>query len=110
MKILKISFVTISFLALYSFTYSQNNYSNDELIQKIDSISKVKNVVKAKVKTLFVTNSFDKTDTDKKSITDVENFYFDGPFLVIENKYFNLNKLIYFYIEKNHFVFFFQAY
>jgi hypothetical protein len=109
MKILRNSFFL--FVLIIGFTaYGQDNCNYKQMITTIDSISKANNVEIGKVKILFVTNTFDKTDTDQKSLTNESTFHFDGQFLVIENKYFNINKLLYFYIKDGILEFFFQGY
>jgi len=107
MKILKTIIVLIVLNIGYA-AYGQNDYK--QMIAKIDSISKADSIIKGKVKILFVTTRFDNTETEQKSLTNVDNFHFDGPFLVIEDKYFNLNKLLYFYIEDGVLEFLFQGY
>jgi len=90
--------------------YGQDDCSYRQLVTKIDSISKAKNIEIGEVKILFVTNTFDKTDTDSKSLTKKSKYRFDKQFLVIDDKYFNINKLLYFYIKDDVLVFFFQGY
>jgi hypothetical protein len=104
------NFTLIIILSLGFTVYGQDNCSYKQIIAKIDSISKAKDTEIGKVKILFVTNTFDKTDTDAKSLTKESRFHFDGQFLVIEDKYFNISKLLYFYIKDGIIEFFFQGY
>jgi len=109
MKILKSSIVL--FVLFFGFnSYGQDNCNYKEMTTKIDSISRLKNIELGRINILFVTNTFDKTDTDEKRLTKESKFHFDGQFLVIENKYFNMNKLLYFYIKKDVLEFYFQGY
>lgn len=80
------------------------------MIAKIDSLSNAKGIEKGRVNILYIHNMFDKTETCEKRLTESKKIHFEGPFLVIEDKYFNLNKLLYFYIEDGVFEFFFQGY
>jgi len=109
MKTLK-ALVLISILSLGSNVFGQDNSSFKEMIAKIDSVSNANSIKYGRVKILNVTNSFEKTTTRDKSLTEASEFHFDGQFLVIENKYFNLNKMLYFYIEDDVIEFFFQGY
>lgn len=109
MKILRNGFTL--FVLIIGFTaYGQDDCNYKQMITTVDSISKAKNIEIGIVKILFVTNTFDNTVTDQKSLTKVSKFHFDGQFLVIENKYFNINKLLYFYIKDGILEFFFQGY
>lgn len=109
MKLVKILFFFLA-ISLCGTAYSQNDCSYKQVIAKIDSISRARHTITGHVKILFVSNSFDKTDTEVHKLTKVSTFYFDDRFLVIEDKYFNLDKLLYFYIEEGAFEFFFQGY
>jgi hypothetical protein len=109
MRILKHIFV-LFVLVVGLNAYGQDDCNSKKMITTIDSISRAENIKLGEVKILFVTNTFDKTDTDLKSLTKAGKFYFDGQFLVIEKKYFNINKLLYFYIKDGVLEFFFQGY
>ena len=106
----KISLFIFTFFISITLLHGQDNHFTKNMISKIDSIAKVNKIKKAVVKILYITNTFDHTDTNVKSLTRINNFVFDGPFLVIENKYFNINKLLYFKIDNNYLSFYFQAY
>ncbi len=80
------------------------------MITKIDSISKAKGIERGLVRYHEVTSTFDKTSTWETKLTSINKFKFDGQFLVIEDTYFNLDKLLYFYIKKDYFEFYFQGY
>jgi len=99
-----------TFLISINLLHGQNNHFTKNMITKIDSIAKVNKIKNAVVNILYITNTFDHTDTDVRSLTRINNFAFDGQFLVIEKKYFNINKLLYFKIEDNYLSFYFQAY
>ena len=91
--------------------YSQNTSSAKAMAQKIDSIARVNNITKCEVKMNYVTTSMDKTQTEEKQIVRFKKvFKFDGEFLVLEDTYFNLNKLLYFTVKRNEIEFFFQGY
>jgi hypothetical protein len=109
MKILRNSFVL--FVLIFGFnSYGQDNCNYKEMTTKIDSISRVKNIELGTIKILDVTNAFGKTITMQRILTKESKFHFDGQFLVTENKYFNINKLLYFYIRKDVLEFYFQGY
>ena len=109
MKTVRNSFVL--FVLIFGFTaYGQGNCNIKQMIITIDSISIVNNLEIGKVKILFVSNTFEKTDTNQKSLTKESKFHFEGQFLVIDNKYFNINKLLYFYVKDGILEFFFQGY
>jgi hypothetical protein len=109
MKILKIIFVLFVLSMGYT-SYGQEDCNYKQIITIVDSISKVQHIEIGKVKILFISNTFDKTDTDQRSLTKAKKFHFERQFLVIDDKYFNLNKLLYFYIKDGVFEFFFQGY
>lgn len=108
MKILKI--IAVLFFFAVGSVSGQNDCGIKQMITKIDSISKSQNVRFARVKILYITNTFDKTDTDQRNLTQARRFSFDGQFLLIDKKYFNMNKLLYFYIDNGVLELFFQAY
>lgn len=109
MKTLRKIVVFLILLTGFS-AYGQNNCGYQQIITTIDSISKVKNIETGIVKVFYITNLFDETKTTIENLTYKSRFYFDGQFLVIENKYFNINKLLYFCVEEDIIEFFFQAY
>lgn len=109
MKTLK-NIVLIVSLSLGFTVYGQDNCSEKQLIAKIDSISTAKSAETGGVYILYVTNTFDKTATRPQRLTKDGKFHFDGSFLVIDDKYFNINKLLYFYINDDVVEFFFQGY
>jgi hypothetical protein len=101
------------FLLTISISKAQNHCPICSMKEKIDSISKNDKIDMVQVKINLVTNSFNKTATDQFDIAQSEGLKFDGQFLVVGNKFFNLNKLLYFEIEKkkkNKIIFYFQAY
>ena len=102
--------IILILLFLGNMAYSQENSELSKIITKIDSISDANDTRLGKVKILYITNTFDNTVTDEKSLTKVGYFKFDGQFLVIEEKYFNISKLLYFQINNGIFEFYFQAY
>lgn len=109
MKIVK-NIILIVTLSLGFTVYGQDDCSYKQLIAKIDSISNAKGVETGEVYILYVTNTFDKTATRPERLTKEDKFHFDGSFLVIDNMYFNINKLLYFYINDDVVEFFFQGY
>jgi hypothetical protein len=109
MKDLK-TFIFLFVLSLGFTVYGQDNSSCKQMIATIDSISKANDIKTGHVITLMVTSSFGSTDTGWNKITQENTFRFDGQFLVIENKYFNMNKLLYFYTKEDNITFFFQGY
>lgn len=90
--------------------HGQDSCSFERMITTIDSIATAKGIELGQVNILFITNTFDKTDTDPKSLTKKRKFHFEGQFLVIDDKYFNINKLIYFRVKGRVLEFFFQGY
>ena len=102
--------IILILLFLGNMAYCQENSELSKIITKIDSISDANGTRLGKVKILHITNTFDNTVTDEKSLTKVGYFKFDGQFLVIEEKYFNISKLLYFQIKNGIFEFYFQAY
>lgn len=106
----KLIVLIILLFSVLKVSYGQDNISSLKMIHQIDSISKSRGIIYGEVKILFITSNFDQTDTDRKSLTPKRRFTFDGQFLVIENKYFNMNKLLYFIIEDASFKFYFQGY
>ncbi|MBN2350668.1 MAG: hypothetical protein JXJ22_17660 [Bacteroidales bacterium] len=92
------------------FASAQNHCSCKEMIGKIDSIAKNSNIDTGVILYNEVSSRFDNTYTDVTTLSNKGKFVFDGNFLVIDNKYFNLEKLLYFKIEKDYFKFYFQGY
>lgn len=91
-----------------TFSFGQNS-SASKMIQKIDSIARVKNIKMAMIRTNQVSSTFDHPSTDAVMLVRKDKFFFDGEFLVVDDKYFNMNKLLYFYIRNNYFEFYFQS-
>jgi hypothetical protein len=75
----------------------QNDCSCKKMIEKIDSISVVKNI-----KYCYLNKA---TGHDKKI-----KFVFDGPFLVLDNEYYNIEKLLSFIVREDYIEFYFQPY
>lgn len=109
MKLLRVP-VVLFFMIFGLSAYGQDNPCSKSMIEKITSISKAENVELGQVKILFITNRFDNTNTNEKSITKKGKFHFDESLLVIDDTYFNMDKLLYFHVKKGVMVFFFQAY
>ncbi len=111
MRNLKFS-ILLLLLVIGVSAYGQNKQlpNGELLVATIDSIAKAKNIKYGEVKVLQITNVFDKVDTIKKELARHDKFRFEGQFLVIDKKYFNINKLLYFEIEYSRIVFFFEAY
>ncbi len=104
------TFILLFVLGLGFSVYGQDNSCCKQMIATIDSISTANDIKTGQVVTLKVTSSFGSTDTGWSSITQETEFRFDGQFLVIENKYFNMNKLLYFYTKEGTITFVFQGY
>ena len=103
--------LVVAFFVYAGSTKAQENIISFKLIQKIDSIAKAENITQAEIKTFLVSSRFDNTATDDNyNLSKKDKFYFDGPFIVIDGTYFNVNKLLYFRKKANAFVFFFQGY
>lgn len=88
----------------------QSNNHQKQMIAKIDSISDARNVKLGIIKAPLITNRFDNTTTEQNNLTKTGYFHFDGNFLVMDDKYFNIDKLLYFYIKQGVFEFYFQGY
>jgi hypothetical protein len=72
------------------------------MINKIDSIAIANDIILGEV-------IFNKTTTDiGQDWTAKSEFRFDGEFLVLDGIYYNMNKLLYFYIKKDYLGFVFQ--
>lgn len=80
------------------------------MIAKIDSISDARNTKLEIIKAPLITNRFDNTTTEQSNLTKIGYFNFDGNLLVLDDKYFNINKLLNFYIKQGVFEFYFQGY
>ncbi len=101
----------ILWLLLLGFiSYSQSNADYKEMIAKIDSISSAKNIENGMVKFHRVTSYGESTATNSYDLTRKQEFSFDGPFLVIGSSYFNLEKLLFFFVREDHIEFYFQGY
>ena len=81
-----------------------------DLIHKIDSISKSKNIENGKIQFHRVTSLGDATSTDSYSLSRKQKFSFDGPFLIMGDNYYNMNKLLFFFIKEDYIEFYFQGY
>jgi hypothetical protein len=101
--------LVVLFMA-FGIARGQNVSVSANLIRQIDSLSKARNVRTGKAIMHYVTYFGEKTDTEQRSLTKLGSFKFEGEFIVINDVYFNLNKLLYFSIQHNYFVFFFQGY
>jgi hypothetical protein len=106
----KIVGIVLVLFCTLTMAYSQVNGSTGSMIQKIDSISKVKKITNAKVYFHRVSSTGSSTTTDPFSLTGKQIFKFDGEFMVMGNSYFNMNKLLFFYIQKDYIEFYFQGY
>jgi len=106
----KVFGVLLVFGLSISVAYGQSDCKYKKIIEKIDSISNVMGIYTGEVIINQITTSLGKTDTSPSSISKIGKFSFDGQFLVIENKYFNIKKLLYFEIKKKKIMFFLQAY
>jgi len=91
-------------------TYGQSEYSIREIVEKVDSIAEINKIDHAKIYINKVSSLGGETETRKVCIAKKQKFYFDRIFLVMDNMYFNLNKLLYFVVEEDYIEFYFQAY
>lgn len=93
-------------------TTAQNDVSNNRIIAKIDSIAKVKNIEEGVVmfNRLKLNNGTyglnGQNESYKYSLK--QKFEFDGPFIVFNESYFNIEKLLYFVVWEDYFEFHFQ--
>jgi hypothetical protein len=101
--------IFILFTAISS-SFAQAPSSADKMIMKIDSISRATHISTGVVKSYQVGAIGDKTATDDTMLSKREKFVFDGPFLVIGEKYFNMDKLLFFAIRNDYFEFYLQSY
>jgi hypothetical protein len=88
----------------------QTTDPTDQMISKIDSIAKARNITAGTVYYHRITSTFDNTTTMRAMLSSKKEFSFDGRFLVMGENYFNLDKLIYFTVGRDNIDFFFQAY
>ena len=103
--------IIVLFVLMIGFTaYGQGDYGNKQMILKIDSISKARNIENGMVKFHRVTSIGESTTTDSYDLTRKQKFSFDGQFLVIGNSYFNMNKMLFFIIRQDYIDFYFQGY
>lgn len=102
-------FISILFTAI-SYSFAQSPSSAGKMILKIDSISRVTHITTGVVKSYQVGAIGDKTATDDTMLSKREKFVFDGPFLVLGGKYFNMDKLLFFFIRDDYFEFYIQSY
>ncbi len=80
------------------------------MIAKIDSISNARNIENGMVKFHRVTSYGESSTTDSYGLTKKQKFSFDGQFLVIGSSYFNMDKLLFFFIREDYIDFYFQGY
>jgi hypothetical protein len=90
--------------------FGQDDCSYKTLVAKIDSIMKVKNIELGMVKFHRVTSAGESTTTESYVLNKKYKFVFDGPFLVVGGSYYNLNKLLFFFIREDYIEFYFQGY
>jgi len=88
--------IVIFILFLSISTFCQDNNLIKSNIETIDSIAKANKIVFAEV----VTNSI--TSNDGQVWTKKGEFKFVGNFLMLHGKYYNMDKLLYFYIKDDY--------
>jgi hypothetical protein len=106
---LKISCMVFLLAAGGSLLQAQDNPHCREIIRKIDSIAVSRNITEANVFFNTIGNVFDRPAGASTVVTSRDHFSFDGPFLVIDGTYFNMEKLVYFKIRDNSFAFYLQG-
>ncbi len=109
MKILRNVIVLFVLLIGYS-AYGQSDCDCKQMIAKIDSIAKARNIENGIVKFHRVTSNGDSSTTNDFDLSKKQKFSFDGQFLVVGNSYFNMDKLLFFFIRKDYIDFYFQGY
>ena len=109
MKILRN--IAILFVLAIGFTaYGQGDCDYKQMIAKIDSISKARAIENGMVKFHRVTSNGESSTTDSYGLTKKQKFSFDGQFLVIGSSFFNMDKLLFFFIREDYIDFYFQGY
>lgn len=109
MRTLK-KFTLVIILSLGFNVYGQDNCSYQQMIAKIDSISKVKNIEQGIIKFYRVSSIGESTRTESYTLSAKRVYKFDGPFLVVEGSYFNMDKLLFFFVKEDYIEFYFQGY
>ena len=97
-------------LTLPIITYGQSDSFIENMIEKIDSIADVNKIDNAKIYFNKISSYGDETVTINYCVAKEQKFYFDRIFLVVNDKYFNMDKLLYFTIKENYLEFYFQSY
>lgn len=93
----------VIFIVFLSFgAYCQDNNRIKSNIETIDSIAKTNNILLAKIETNSATDDKDQERTKKGE------FVFVGNFLLLRDVYYNMDKLLYFYIKNDYIVFVIQ--
>ncbi|AWG22104.1 hypothetical protein FFWV33_11575 [Flavobacterium faecale] len=90
-------------------SYAQTTNTNNLTISKIDSIAKSKNITVATINYRSLTMFNDRQILDNSTLVKKQKFYFDGPFLVLDNYYFAIDKMFYFLIKDDYIEFYFQV-
>jgi len=103
--------IIVLFVLTISYTaYGQGSCDYKQMIAKIDSISKARNIEDGMVRFHRVTSSGESTTTESSALSRKQKYSFDGQFLVIGSSYFNMEKLLFFNIRKDYIEFYFQGY
>ena len=105
-KMILLVLLTFSLTILHGQTIS----SPSRIVQTLDSIAKAKHITKAEANFKLISGTSDGTYSTDKSMSGVDVFRFEGPFIVIGTSYFNTEKLTSFFIFKDYFVLYFQVY
>jgi hypothetical protein len=107
---MKLLVLLIIVLLGFTTVYAQENASQ-KLIDKIDSITKAKGIENGIVSMHRLTSNATGTYTETYNIQKTpQKFFFDGQFLVMNKGYYNIDKLLYFFIRENYIDFYFQEY
>jgi len=109
MKILR-SIIILFVLAIGFTAYGQGDCDYKQMIAKIDSISKSRNIENGLVQYNRVTSIGESTNTEGYALSRKQKFSFDGQFLVMGSSYFNMDKLLFFFLKEDYIIFYFQGY
>lgn len=110
MALKKLLLAASLFLFIGTLSYGQSATDSQQLIESIQSIAKSNKLDKASVNYLSPISFYNKLGMETKTLTRVREFRFEGQFLVIEDSYFNIDKLAYFTLKKGFIDFYFQVY
>jgi len=105
MFVKRISLITTIILISCQFSFSQESKNVDDMISQIETIVSEQNIYKGSAKIQYIKDPFTKSAT----LCSKEIFHFEGQFLVMDDLYINMQKLLYFRIKKNYIEFYFEG-